>query len=492
MPDTMMKLSPMTTASTSDVERRAWAKAIAKPAQEFACTPLNIRSGKIPPGLRGTLYRNGPARLERSGRRVGHWFDGDGAILAVDFSDSGATGVYRYVQTEGYQAETAAGKYLYSNYGMTAPGRIWERWGKPVKNSANTSVLPLSDKLLALCESGHPYALDLHTLETNGTDNLSQLAATATFSAHPKCDPKTGEIFNFGIIPGLNFDLNLYRSDSTGKIVQKSALQLNGILLVHDFVLAGQYLVFFLPPVRINLLPAALGLRSFSQAMEWKPELGTQILIFDRQTLSLVARSETDPWFQWHFANGYVDHTGVIIIDFIRYQDFLINQRLQELATGQIHTAAEGTLWRVQINPQTAKVTAIEQLLDRDGEFPVVAPSEVGQISRHTYLSLHRQDADTTQEIYGAIARFDHQTETLTEADLGQNCYPSEPIYVADCLNRDRGWVLSVVYDGNSHQSEVWIFNSDALNAEPVCKLELPTVIPFSFHGKWQSAAVAP
>src|SRR5438045_1296250 len=87
---------------------RAWAGAIAQPATEFPLTQLSILSGKIPDGLRGTLYRNGPARLERGGYRVGHWFDGDGAILGVHFTDAGATGVYRYVQTAEYQAESKA------------------------------------------------------------------------------------------------------------------------------------------------------------------------------------------------------------------------------------------------------------------------------------------------------------------------------------------------------------------------------------------------
>jgi carotenoid cleavage dioxygenase-like enzyme len=121
--------------------KKAWAKAIAQPAVEFPCTELPILSGNIPEGLRGTLYRNGPARLERGGINVGHWFDGDGAILAVNFTDAGATGVYRFVQTAGYQQEATAGKLLYGNYGMTAPGPIWNQWRRPVKNAANTSVL---------------------------------------------------------------------------------------------------------------------------------------------------------------------------------------------------------------------------------------------------------------------------------------------------------------------------------------------------------------
>ncbi|AFY46215.1 lignostilbene-alpha,beta-dioxygenase-like enzyme [Nostoc sp. PCC 7524] len=461
--------------------KRAWAGAIAEPAKEFPLTPLPIISGKIPTGLRGTLYRNGPARLERGGMGVGHWFDGDGAILAVNFTDAGASAVYRYVQTAGYQQETAAGKFLYGNYGMTAPGPIWNQWLKPVKNAANTSVLALPDKLLALWEGGQPHALDLQTLETWGEDSLGGLTNGLNYSAHYKQDPHTGEIFNFGINPGVNGTLNVYKSDSTGKIIQKAAYPLNGVPLVHDFVLAGQYLIFFIPPVRLNMLPVLVGVDNYSDSLKWQPQLGTQIIVINRETLSLVSRGETEPWYQWHFGNGYVDDSGAVIVDVARYQDFQTNQYLQEVAAGETHTPAQSTLSRVTLNPQTGKVTAIEQLLDRHCEFPGVPQQNVGQMSRYTYMSGFRPGTDISQEILNAIARFDHKTQILTEANLGENRYPSEPIPVDD-------WVLTVVYDGNFHRSEVWVYDGDRLDQEPVCQLELPSVIPHSFHGTWRTA----
>ncbi len=474
--------------TSKPVTRRAWANAIAQPAKEFLPTPLPILSGKIPEGLKGSLYRNGPGRLERGGVRVGHWFDGDGAVLGVHFIDGGATGLYRYVQTSGYQEEAAAGEFLYGNYGMTAPGPIWNQWLKPIKNAANTSVLVLPDKLLALWEGGNPYALDLQTLETRGTDDLGQLELGAPFSAHPKIDPKTGEIFNFGIAPGLNATLRVYKSDYTGKIIQQNSILLDGLPLVHDFVMAGQYLVFFVPPVRVNLLPVGVGLSNYSDALKWQPDKATQVIIFDRETLSLVSRSEAESWFQWHFSNGYVDNDGSVIIDFVRYPDFQTNQYLKEVATGKTHTEAKGTLWRSRLNPQTGKVTQLQELLDRDCEFPVVPETLVGQASPYTYLAVHRDGVDMTQEIFGAIARFDNKTDSLVMADLGENRYPSEPLYAADAINPEQGWILTVVYDGNSDTSEVMVFDSKALDDEPVCRLGLPNVIPHSFHGKWKPA----
>ncbi len=258
--------------------------------------------------------------------------------------------------------------------------------------------------------------------------------------------------------------------------------------MVHDFVFAGQYLVFFIPPVRLNTLPTLLGLSSFADSLEWQPSKGTQFLVIDRETLNLVSRGETEPWYQWHFGNGYVDASGAVIVDFVRYEDFKTNQYLKEVATGETHTPAMGTLWQVHLNPQTGKVTALQQLLDRGCEFPVVPQQQLGKPWQYSFLAVYKEGTDISQELLNAIARFDHKTETLTQTDLGENRYPSEPIHVQDAQNPEQGWVLTVVYDGNSDSSEVWVFDSDRLNHEPVCRLGLPSVIPHSFHGTWKPA----
>jgi carotenoid cleavage dioxygenase-like enzyme len=463
-----------------------WNQALAKPAAEFPLTLLSILSGAIPDGLRGSLYRNGPGRLERAGKRVGHWFDGDGAILAVHFADGAARAVYRYVQTAGYQAESAADRFLYGGYGMTAPGRIWERWGKSVKNVANTSVLALPDRLLALWEGGCPHALDGESLETLGTETLGSIEVPLIYSAHPKVDPDTGDIYNFGVSVGARTTLNLYRSDRSGRIVQHSQTKLDGIPVIHDFVLAGKYLVFLIPPVRVQVIPVLLSLSSYSDSMQWQPQLGTEILVFDRDRLTLMSHAQVEPWYQWHIGNGYVDRDDNIVCSIVRYPDFDTNQFLKEVASGNTKTLAIGTLWELQIEPRSAKVIKSEQLSDRGGEFPSVQPAQVGQNWRYTYLSVHKTATVNPQEILGTIGRYDRETQTLAVANLDADVYASEPIFTADRDRENSGWVLTVVYDGKHDRSEVWIYDSDRLDHEPVCRLGLPSVIPMGFHGTFQ------
>lgn len=476
----------MTITIDKQATQASWAKAIAKPATEFPLTKLSPVSGKIPENLKGSLYRNGPARLERGGMQVGHWFDGDGAILAVHFAEGQARATYCYVQTEGYLAEEKANKLIYGNYGMAPTGSWWQRFGKSSKNVANTSVIALPDKLLALWEGGLPHALDLETLETYGLENLEGLDHQRSYSAHPKHDSETGEIFNFGVSYGKNATLNLYRSDRNGKLIQKNQATLQGLPMIHDFVLAGDYLIFCVPPLRMNPFPVLLNLQSYSDSLAWKPQEGTEILVFDRHNLELVSRNIAEPWFQWHFGNGYSDRDGNLVFDLIRYPDFSTNQFLKEVATGNIKTPAKGTLWQMRLNPQTGEFLETSQVLDRRSEFPIVAPDQVGKNSRYTYLSVHHSE-DQQTELFDAIARYDYQTNTVTEADLGTNRYPMEPLFAPDPTNPDKGYIITVIFDGDRECSEVWIFDSDQLDDEPICRLALPSIVPMGFHGTWRS-----
>jgi all-trans-8'-apo-beta-carotenal 15,15'-oxygenase len=435
--------------------------------------------------LRGCLYRNGPGRLQRGGESVPHWFDGDGAILAVRFGETQVTALYRYVQTQGYQAETAAGQYLYGGYGQLAPGPFWRRWGSSPKNAANTSVLALQDRLLALWEGGHPYALDLETLATLGPDSLAGgLKPGQAYSAHPKQDPKTGEIYNFGVRYGKTLAIDLYRSNSQGKILQQNQIPLSRFAVIHDFCLAGPYLVFCIPPLKADLLSLLLGFKGFSDAFQWRPQLGTQILVVERDSLNLVHQFETEPWFQWHFGNGYLAADGRLCLDLVRYDNWQTNQWLAEVVRGQFHTLAQGRLWQLQFDLSQQRLLESAPLSGLTMDFPVLPQIETGQPSRYRYLCAH--DQPNLDAMFSAIARVDFETQAVSLAQPGRQCYPGEPILAQDREEPSRQWLLTVVYDAHAQQSTVQVYATDALEAGPVCVLGLPSVIPFGFHGTWQ------
>jgi all-trans-8'-apo-beta-carotenal 15,15'-oxygenase len=471
-----------TTVLDASITSSSWATLFQQNLSPFTSTQLPILSGAIPAGLKGSLYRVGPARFERGGERIAHWFDGDGAVLGVQFHDSGAIGTYRFVETTGYLAEEKAGKFLLGGYGRR------ERWRHSgSKNAANTSVLALEDRLWALWEGGHPYRLDPTTLETIGEESLAGIGPQQTFSAHPKRDPDNGDIYNFGLSFGRKPKLHLYRCDRRGHLQQQSEYTLDTNPLIHDFALVGSYLIFCISPLSLNPLPVLLRQQSYSEALRWQPQQGTQLLFFDRDTLQLVSRGEAEPWFQWHFGNGYQVSEDEVVLDILRYKDFQSNTFLKEVPSGVPKTAIDGNLWRYRFNPKQAKVIHAESLSDRAAEFPTVHPAVVGQQHPYTYMAV-QSDQARANDLFDAIAYCNHRSETFEWIDLGSELYPSELIVAPDATDPGKSWVLSVVYDGKAQSSEVWIFDSQHLEAGPVCRLGLPSPVAFSFHGTWKAA----
>jgi carotenoid cleavage dioxygenase-like enzyme len=172
-------------------------RAFAFVPRERSC-PVAVE-GDVPAFLRGTYYLNGPARFERGGVRYRHWLDGDGMVCALTLFDGGARFACRFVRSGKYTAEEEAGQALFRTFGTAFPGDRLVR-GIALESPVNVSVYPWGDTLLAFGEQGIPWELDPVTLETRGLYTFGgALNPVTPFAAHPKIDPETGELFNFGV-----------------------------------------------------------------------------------------------------------------------------------------------------------------------------------------------------------------------------------------------------------------------------------------------------
>ena len=467
-----------------------WSRAIAQPAKEFGLTNLTVLEGEIPKDLKGSLFRNGPARHERGGQKLTHWFDGDGAILGVHFDQGQASAVYQYVKTEGYLKEEKKGKFIYNRYDYK-PGLLTRltRSSKSM-NAANTSVLPLPGKLLALWEGGLPHALRLKTLETIGIDHLNFLKKGMTFSAHPKVDPETGEIYNFGFLFGKNPKLLTYRCDGNGRLIKMGKVDLRGNNQIHDWVMAGKYLVIFDYATKFAPFKFLLGGATFHEALSWHPELGTEILIFDKMSMELVKRfTIQDAFYCFHFVNGYEENDGSIYIEFVKYSDFLsVDKTLQMVPSGKLAPGLtlNGKISSMRIDPKEGKFLGMNEISQIGCDFPTVADAKVGKNWRYTLVACHsEQDGNPEGELFRSIGRYDRETKKMTTYSFGPMRYVSEPIMVSSQNDPENGHILTVVYDAENDKSELWIHESQHIDKGPICKIALPGVIPPGFHGKW-------
>ena len=194
--------------------------AFATARAETLAAPLETVGGRLPAGLAGVLWRNGPAEHERFGRRYSHWFDGDGMVQAFAFADGSATHRARILDTPKRRRETRSGARILPAFGT--PGREMLR-GPDDMNVANTSMLAHAGRLMALWEGGSALEVDPETLAAEEFVAWRPDLAGLPFSAHPKVEPD-GTLWNIGFVTQPRPALLVYRVDRDGRQVAANLL----------------------------------------------------------------------------------------------------------------------------------------------------------------------------------------------------------------------------------------------------------------------------
>ena len=71
---------------------------------------------------------------------------------------------------------------------------------------------------------------------------------------------------------------------------------------------------------------------------------------------------------------------------------------------------------------------------------------------------------------------------------------PAEPKFVArpGAITEDDGWLLTVMFDSDTQQSQLVILDARDLHKGPVALLQFAHVVPSSLHGCWSSTYYGP
>jgi len=443
--------------------------------------------GSIPAELRGTLYRNGPSRNEIAGTPFAHLFDGDGMLSQFTIADGRVHYRNRFVRTNHYLGERSASEPRFRGFGsQRAGGPAANAFRLPTaSNPANTSVVMHAGNLLALWEGGHPWRLDPDTLESVGEDDFGgALKRAHAFSAHPKLDPSTGELFNFGVQYGPRTRIQTYRIDRAGRLRYLQPVTLPYPVLNHDFALTAKHMIFVINPLIVRLTRFLTGFSSYDQALRWDPSRATRIILVPRDG-GKPRVAECDPFFHFHFANAFEDGPDTVI-DLCRYEDFAIGELLRDFK-GKSEISAHSSLSRLRVTPSGGVQQS--ELCSFQAEFPQLDTTRTGERNRYTYLAARPSGAGYPT----AVVKVDNDSGQSTSFDLGVGFGAGEPIFVPRPERRDEddGWLLTLVYDGAQHRSHLYLLDARDLEGEPLAVAHLPHHVPYGFHGTFTTRVAA-
>jgi carotenoid cleavage dioxygenase-like enzyme len=447
---------------------------------------LEVVEGEIPPALHGTLYRNGP-EFQYQPRVLGtgterimpdQFLNGEGMVHRFRFEGGHVDYRSRYVRNERFLAQEAARRSLF--------GRYRNRYtDDPLtagidSTTSNAHVVWHGGRLMALEEDGLPHELDPITLKTWGKVDYDGAVTAASLSAHPKIDVPTDELRTFSYQAGGEgtTDMAYYRIGHAGTVLSQVWFNAPYAAMVHDFAIAGDYVVFPFFPLITDLQVVEAGGPFF----QWHPDETTYFAV-----MPYDGGAEDIRWF-----SGPAVHATHVMNAFV--EDGRIHVDMDTSEKGFVAFPDRNGSQPEPLGdpPRLARFTLD---LDGDGTFSmryltpeVVGPGVArcddrfqGQPYRHGYSLVYTKGDDV------GIVHTDHQDGTTQVWDPGEHSGCMEPVFVP--AHREaaegEGYLLTTVNRKRQKLTSLVVLDARHVDRGPIAVVGLPVRIRLTFHGIW-------
>ncbi|CAG7866389.1 unnamed protein product [Brassica rapa] len=330
--------------------------------------------------------------------------------------------------------------------------------------TANTSLIYHHGKLLALQETDKPYVIkvledgDLQTLGMTDYDKR----LTHSFTAHPKVDPVTGEMFTFGCSPMPPY--------LTYRVISKDGI-------MHD-------------PVPITISKPEM-VKEKKMIYSFDPTKNARFGVLPRYAKDdlMIRWFELPNCFIFHNANAWEEEDEVVLITCR-----LENPNL-DMVSGNVEEILESfsnELYEMRFNMKTGSASQ-KKLSASSNYFPRINECYTGKKNRYVYG--YGTFLDGISKVTGII-KLDLHAEAETGKrilqvggnikgiyKLGQGIYCSDAIYVPrESAEEDDGYLIFFFHDENTGKSCVHVIDARTMSAEPVAIVELPHRVPYGFH----------
>ena len=432
--------------------------------QELTAMNLQV-TGSIPPELSGRYFRNG--HNPKPELVPPFWFGGNGMIHGV--------------RLEGGRAQ------WYRNRFVRTPALAG---AKPFKDdgsldlaasAAATSVFAHAGRILALQEINLPYLLGPE-LQTLGVfDFGGKLKQPMT--AHPKIDPRTGEMLFISYGP-TEPHLSYFRVSPQGELTHAEPVPGAGPSIMHDFAITENYVIFLDPSVVFD--------QHSKQPFpyQWDDNYQAKIGVMPRdRSKGPVKWIPVDPYFYFHISNAWEDG-GALLLEstfydrtgWQRFSKWLMN------LPGHDPYLVQGNHWaRWRIEPAANRASR-EMRSDISADFPTINQTLLGRRTRYTYASAFPAGSLKRH----ALVKYDGATGRVSLREFPDGQMPEEPWFVPASAgkNEDDGWLFSFVGDVKTKRGALHILDAASFNAKPVAIIEIPGWVPAGVHGSWIDDAV--
>lgn len=457
-----------------------------------------VVEGSIPADVEGTFFRAVPDPayppfMEDGGAIL----SADGMISAIRIGGGRASTAMRYVQTDRYKAEAAAGEAIFGKY--RNPFTDKPAAANVDRTVANTTPIWHAGRLLLAKEDGRPYRVDPVTLETLGSYDFGGKLKSLTSTAHARIDPETGELFMFGYeADGLaSTKIAYFVIDAAGNLVREQWFDAPYCAMMHDFVITQNHVLFPVYPTTADLDRLKAGGDHWVHHMDMDSWVGVMPRYGDVSELR---------WFKgpkgvfcYHMMNAHEDAAGLIQFDqcLSNVNAFPFIQRASGLNIPPWESGGRLARWTINLNDDSD--TIHETVIGPPGDFPVIPATSQGRPFDHAWMLTMNPEMQGPPVFGGPVGVMFNMLMRLNFAGGPPQALAlppahciQEPVHVPSTEPGHEGWLVAIVDRQTGEASfahECWIIPAGDVGAGPVARIHIPQPMRPQVHGWWVSAA---
>ena len=455
--------------------------------------------GEIPAEIDGAFFRavpdNAHAPMFEDDVALNH----DGMISRFLFENGHVDYDIRYVETERYLAEKEARRALFGRY--RNPFTDDPSVEGVDRTVANTTPVWHAGRLFMTKEDGRGYEINPHTLETAGKWDYYGALKSETFTAHPRIDPVTGEMFFFGYEAGglCSLDVAYGVADNEGNLVSEQWFDQPYCSTIHDFVITQKYAIFPIFPTTADLERIKAGGPHWAHQQDLESWIGI---------LPRYGKVEEIRWVKgpvgisaFHQVNAY-DDGDLLHIDLCVTETNAFPFMREAGGIEREQQDIQGALTRWTIDMSKDELVLEERPLGPPGDLPRLPDADQGRrYNRAWYLSMNPEGGPPMPGgpvgvNFNALMRIEPGNGRLTMMGVPPGAAISEPAHVPSTDPDHGGWLLSVVDLPNGapgeapphdYTSELWIIAADEVEKGPIAKVKTGLALRSQVHGTWVS-----
>jgi all-trans-8'-apo-beta-carotenal 15,15'-oxygenase len=231
------------------------------------------------------------------------------------------------------------------------------------------------------------------------------------------------------------------------------------------------------------MLRFLLGFETFFGAIEWRPELGTKVVLMSRDGGAPV-RLETDACMAGHVVAAW-DEGEDLVVDMCQLENWSqMGDCAANFRTSDWGGLGASSVWRYRITPASGKVRG-EKICDMPAEFPGINPIAECRGARWAYFASNRAPGEGG--LFRGVLKLDCRTGAGDYYDFGETKVSLQPTFVPRpaAAAEDDGWIMTVVHDASTRTTQIPILDARAIADGPVCTLHLHENMGTTFHGCW-------